>query len=41
MEIIAERVQNRLGTVVPGKKLFHGNITSGFHRLLLGEQNQK
>jgi hypothetical protein len=31
MEVIAERVQNGLRAVVPGEKLFHGNIASGFH----------
>jgi hypothetical protein len=31
-ENIAERVQNRLRTVVPGEKLLYGNIASGFHR---------
>jgi hypothetical protein len=38
MEIIAERVQNRLRTVVPGEKLLHGNIASGFHRFPLDER---
>src|ERR1017187_2250264 len=38
MEIIAERVQNRLRTVVPGEKLLHGNIASGFHRFPLAER---
>jgi hypothetical protein len=40
MEIIAERVQNGLRAVVPGKKLFHGNIASGFHRFPLAERNK-
>jgi hypothetical protein len=37
MEIIAERVQNGLRAVVPGEKLLHGNIASGFHRFPLAE----
>jgi hypothetical protein len=40
MEIIAERVQNGLRAVVPGEKLFHGNIASGFHRFPLAERNK-
>jgi hypothetical protein len=41
IEVIAERVQNGLRTVVPGKKFFHGNIASDFHRLSLAERGQK
>ena len=38
MEIIAERVQNRLRTVIPGEILLHGNIASGFHRFPFAER---
>jgi hypothetical protein len=41
MEVIAERVQNGLRAIVPGEKLFHGNIASGFHRFSLAERGQK
>jgi hypothetical protein len=38
MEIIAERVQNGLRTVVPGEELLHGNVASGFHRFSIAER---
>jgi hypothetical protein len=41
MEIIAERVQNGLRTVVPGEELFHGYIASGIHWFPLAERAQK
>jgi len=38
-ELIAKRIEDRLGAVVPGQKFLHGNIASCFHRLsLLNDQ---